>query len=38
VVTEAFGEFLALCEVTFTNGDRVLLDHYVDFGMAPFVE
>lgn len=34
IVTEAYGPFLALCEVEFESGNRVLLDHYCDFDMA----
>jgi hypothetical protein len=34
IVTEAFGSFLALCEVEFVGGERILLDHYCDFDMA----
>lgn len=34
VVTEAYGPFLALCEVEFANGDRIVLDHYCDFDMG----
>lgn len=37
VVTEAYGPFLALCEVTFADGKRILLDHYVDFSMGDLV-
>jgi hypothetical protein len=35
--TEAYGAFLVLCEVEFTTGERVLLDHYCDFEMGPLV-
>ncbi len=34
VVTEAYGPFLALCEVTFADGARILMHHYVDFEMG----
>ncbi|MFF3493271.1 pYEATS domain-containing protein [Streptomyces sp. NPDC002795] len=34
IVTEAYGPFLALCEVEFESGRRILLDHYCDFDMA----
>ncbi len=34
VVTEAYGPFLALCEVTFADGARVLMHHHVDFEMG----
>lgn len=34
ITTEAYGPFLALCEVEFDDGDRVLLDHYCDFDMG----
>jgi hypothetical protein len=34
IVTEAFGPFLALCEVGFDDGSRILLDHYCDFDMG----
>ncbi|WP_410612819.1 pYEATS domain-containing protein [Amycolatopsis sp. lyj-109] len=34
VVTEAYGPFLALCEVEFESGSRLLLDHYCDFDMG----
>ncbi|MFF4503787.1 pYEATS domain-containing protein [Streptomyces sp. NPDC001401] len=34
IVTEAYGPFLALCEVQFESGRRILLDHYCDFDMA----
>ncbi|HEY9376833.1 MAG TPA: pYEATS domain-containing protein, partial [Jiangellaceae bacterium] len=37
VTTEAYGPFLALCEVEFTTGERILLDHYCDFEMGPLV-
>lgn len=37
VRTEAYGPFLAVCELTFADGDRVLLDHYCDFQMGPLV-
>jgi hypothetical protein len=37
ITTEAYGPFLALCEVEFTDGDRVLLDHYCDFEMGALV-
>ena len=33
VLTEAYGPFLALCEVQFTDGTRIVLDHYCDFDM-----
>jgi prokaryotic YEATS domain len=38
VVTEAYGPFLALCEVTFTDGQRVLMHHHVDFEMRVLLE
>jgi len=34
IATEAFGPFLALCEVEFEDGSRILLDHYCDFDMG----
>jgi hypothetical protein len=34
MVTEAYGPFLALCSVEFTDGSRILLDHYCDFDMG----
>lgn len=34
IVTEAYGPFLALCAVEFTDGSRILLDHYCDFDMG----
>jgi hypothetical protein len=34
IATEAFGPFLALCEVGFDDGTRILLDHYCDFDMG----
>jgi hypothetical protein len=34
IATEAFGSFLALCEVEFEDGSRILLDHYCDFDMG----
>ena len=34
IATEAFGPFLALCEVQFDDGSRILLDHYCDFDMG----
>ncbi|MFC3448475.1 pYEATS domain-containing protein [Amycolatopsis speibonae] len=34
MVTEAHGPFLALCEIEFIDGSRILLDHYCDFGMG----
>jgi hypothetical protein len=34
ITTEAWGPFLALCEVEFDDGTRVLLDHYCDFDMG----
>jgi len=34
IATEAYGPFLALCEVEFDDGSRVLLDHYCDFDMG----
>jgi hypothetical protein len=37
VVTEAHGPFLVLCEVTLTDGARVLLHHYVDFSLGPLL-
>ena len=37
ITTEAYGPFLALCEVEFTSGERVLLDHYCDFEMGALV-
>jgi hypothetical protein len=35
--TEAYGPFLALCEVEFATGELVLLDHYCDFEMGALV-
>jgi hypothetical protein len=37
ITTEAYGPFLALCEVEFTTGERILLDHYCDFEMGAWV-
>jgi pYEATS domain-containing protein involved in immunity len=37
ITTEAYGPFLALCEVEFTSGERALLDHYCDFDMGALV-
>ena len=37
ITTEAYGPFLALCEVEFTTGERILLDHYCDFEMGALV-
>ncbi|KAF3470083.1 pYEATS domain-containing protein [Streptomyces sp. Tu 3180] len=34
IVTEAYGPFLALCQVEFESGRRILLDHYCDFDMG----
>lgn len=34
ITTEAWGAFLALCEVEFNDGSRILLDHYCDFDMG----
>jgi hypothetical protein len=34
IATEAYGPFLALCEVEFQDGSRILLDHYCDFDMG----
>jgi len=34
IVTEAYGPFLALCDVEFEDGSRILLDHYCDFDMG----
>ena len=34
ITTEAYGPFLALCEVSFDDGTRILLDHYCDFDMG----
>jgi hypothetical protein len=34
IATEAFGPFLALCEVEFDDGSRILLDRYCDFDMG----
>jgi hypothetical protein len=38
ITTEAYGPFLALCEVKFDNGDRILLDHYCDFDMGALLD
>ena len=38
VVTEAYGPFLALCEVTFADGARVLMHHHIDFEMGILVD
>lgn len=38
VSTEAYGAFLALCEVEFDNRDRILLDHYCDFDMGGLLD
>jgi len=38
ITTEAYGAFLVLCEVTFANGERILLDHYCDFDMGNLLE
>ena len=32
------GEFFCTCRVSFVNGDEVLLDRYIDFGMARWLE
>jgi hypothetical protein len=37
IVTEAYGPFLALCEVEFADGSRIVLDHYCDFEMGGLV-
>lgn len=37
IMTEAYGPFLALCEVEFASGERILLHHYCDFEMGPLV-
>ena len=37
ITTEAYGAFLALCEVEFAGGQRILLDHYCDFDMGSIV-
>jgi len=37
ITTEAYGAFLALCEVEFTTGERVLIDHYCAFEMGGLV-
>ncbi len=37
ITTEGYGPFLALCEVEFTTGERILLDHYCDFEMGALV-
>lgn len=34
ITTEAYGPFLALCELEFDDGSRILLDHYCDFDMG----
>ncbi len=34
IVTEAYGPFLALCEIEFADGARIVLDHYCDFDMG----
>ena len=34
ITTEAYGAFLALCEVEFSTGERLLFDHYCDFEMG----
>lgn len=34
ITTQAWGPFLALCEVEFDDGTRILLDHYCDFDMG----
>jgi hypothetical protein len=34
IATEAYGPFLALCEIEFDDGSRILLDHYCDFDMG----
>lgn len=34
IVTEAYGPFLALCEVEFADSTRIVLDHYCDFDMG----
>ena len=33
--TAAYGPFLCVCKVTFTGGEEVLLDRYIDFEMGP---
>lgn len=37
ITTEAYGPFLALCEVEFMSGERLLLDHYCDFEMGALI-
>jgi len=37
LVTEAYGAFLALCEIEFADGRRLLLDRYCDFAMGDLV-
>jgi hypothetical protein len=34
MATEAYGPFLALCDVEFDDSSRILLDHYCDFEMG----
>lgn len=37
LVTEAYGAFLALCEIESADGHRVLLDRHRDFSMGGLV-
>jgi len=37
ILTEAWGPFLALAEVEFTTGERIVLTHYCDFEMGSLV-
>ncbi len=38
IATEAYGPFLALCEVEFDDGSRILLDQYCDFDMGSLLQ
>ncbi|WP_328304515.1 pYEATS domain-containing protein [Actinomycetospora sp. NBC_00405] len=38
IVTEAYGPFLVLCEVEFSDDSRILLDHYCDFESGVLVD
>ncbi len=38
ITVKVRGEFFCTCEVTFVNKERVLLERYIDFGMARVIE
>ncbi len=38
IATEAYGPFLALCEIEFLDGSRILVDHYCDFDMGSLLQ